>query len=123
MGSYLVVPLLMAVTIRRSPQICGLATLAALLAVYTISISGRGSSGPLDVVNGNSFYPLLRAVAGFTLGLAIFRFAGVLDRLSMTAQDEHPSRLEKMKQEVRRLRALSPGDRMAVTVFAGGVAW
>ncbi len=39
--------------------------------------------------------------------------------LSMLAQDEHPSRLEKMKEEVRRLRALSPGDRMAVTVFAG----
>lgn len=39
--------------------------------------------------------------------------------LSMMAQDERPSRLEKMKEEVRRLRALSPGDRMGVLAFAG----
>ena len=87
MGSYLLLPLLLLVTVRRSPLVCGLAVLAALLAIVAVSLSGRGSSGPLDVVNGNSFYPLLRAIAGFTLGLAIFRFSGVLDRLSMTAQD------------------------------------
>jgi len=39
--------------------------------------------------------------------------------LSMMAQDERPSRLEKMKEEVRRLRALSPGDRVALLAFAG----
>ena len=39
--------------------------------------------------------------------------------LSMLAQDERPSRLERMKEEVRRLRALSPGDRMGVLAFAG----
>jgi Ca-activated chloride channel homolog len=39
--------------------------------------------------------------------------------LSMMAQDEHPSRLERMKQEVRRLRAASPGDRVGVLAFAG----
>ena len=39
--------------------------------------------------------------------------------LSMMAQDERPSRLEKMKEEVRRLRAASPGDRMGVLAFAG----
>jgi peptidoglycan/LPS O-acetylase OafA/YrhL len=87
MGSYLLVPLLMVVTIRRSPLICGLTVVAALAAIYAVSISGRGSSGPLDVTNGNSFYPMLRAVAGFTLGLAIYRFAEVMDRLSTTAQD------------------------------------
>jgi peptidoglycan/LPS O-acetylase OafA/YrhL len=87
MGSYLLVPLLMLVTIRRSPLICGLTVVAALAAIYAVSISGRGSSGPLDVTNGNSFYPMLRAVAGFTLGLAIYRFADVMDRLSTTAQD------------------------------------
>jgi peptidoglycan/LPS O-acetylase OafA/YrhL len=53
-----------------------LAVIVALLGIYAVSISGRGSGGPLDVVNGNSLYPLLRAVAGFTLGLAIFRFGG-----------------------------------------------
>ncbi|MDB5620006.1 acyltransferase [Tardiphaga sp.] len=87
MGSYLLLPILMAFTLRKSTPTCAIAVLAALLAIYAVSISGRGSSGPLDVVNGNSFYPLLRAVAGFALGLAIFRFAGVIDRLSMAMQD------------------------------------
>lgn len=39
--------------------------------------------------------------------------------LSMLAADERPSRLERMKQEVRRLRASSPGDRFALIGFAG----
>jgi len=44
----------------------------------------------------------------------------VLDAsLSMLARDERPSRLERMKQEVRRLRALSPGDRVGLIAFAG----
>lgn len=38
---------------------------------------------------------------------------------SMLAADERPTRLERMKQEVRRLRALSPGDRVALVAFAG----
>jgi peptidoglycan/LPS O-acetylase OafA/YrhL len=87
MGSYLLLPILMAFTLRKSALTAGLAVLAAFVAIYAVSISGRGTGGSLDVVNGNSFYPLLRAVAGFTLGLAIFRFAGVIDRLSMTMQD------------------------------------
>jgi Ca-activated chloride channel family protein len=37
----------------------------------------------------------------------------------MLAQDERPSRLERMKQEVRRFRASSPGDRVALLAFAG----
>lgn len=39
--------------------------------------------------------------------------------LSMLAQDERPSRLERVKQEVRRLRAMSPADRVALIAFAG----
>ncbi len=39
--------------------------------------------------------------------------------LSMIAQDERPSRLERMKQEVRRLRASQRADRMALIAFAG----
>lgn len=39
--------------------------------------------------------------------------------LSMLAPDERPNRLERMKQEVRRLRAMSPGDRVAMLAFAG----
>ncbi|MHB1264259.1 MAG: vWA domain-containing protein [Gemmatimonadaceae bacterium] len=39
--------------------------------------------------------------------------------LSMMARDEKPSRLERMKEEVRRLRAMSPGDRVGMLAFAG----
>jgi len=39
--------------------------------------------------------------------------------LSMLATDERPSRLQAMKQEIDRLRDLSPGDRFALLVFAG----
>lgn len=39
--------------------------------------------------------------------------------LSMLAEDERPSRLERMKQEIRRFRAAAPGDRVALLAFAG----
>ena len=39
--------------------------------------------------------------------------------LSMMATDERPNRLERAKQEIRRLRALSSGDRFALLAFAG----
>jgi peptidoglycan/LPS O-acetylase OafA/YrhL len=119
MGSYLLVPLLMLVTLRRGQLVCGLTVLAALLAIYAVSISGRGSSGPLDVVNGNSFYPLLRAVAGFTLGLTIYRFAGVLDRLSMTGQDVL---LAALLIAIITTISLAAGDRLLYLLFIPLVA-
>lgn len=39
--------------------------------------------------------------------------------LSMMATDEKPNRLERAKQEIRRLRASSPGDRVGLLAFAG----
>lgn len=39
--------------------------------------------------------------------------------LSMMATDDRPSRMERMKQEVRRLRAMSRADRVALIAFAG----
>lgn len=39
--------------------------------------------------------------------------------LSMLATDDRPNRLTRMKQEVRRLRAMSRGDRVGVIAFAG----
>ncbi|MFN8878102.1 MAG: VWA domain-containing protein [Gemmatimonadota bacterium] len=41
------------------------------------------------------------------------------DTLSMLAEDERPSRLARVKQEIRRLRATGPGDRYALLAFAG----
>src|SRR6185436_1338999 len=39
--------------------------------------------------------------------------------LSMLAADDKPSRLARMKQEVRRLRDMSRGDRVGLIAFAG----
>jgi Ca-activated chloride channel family protein len=39
--------------------------------------------------------------------------------LSMLATDERPNRLERLRQDVRRYRALAPGDRIAMLAFAG----
>ena len=39
--------------------------------------------------------------------------------LSMMAEDERPSRLERMKQEVQRILAASRGDRVGLIAFAG----
>jgi peptidoglycan/LPS O-acetylase OafA/YrhL len=87
LGSYLVLPLLLIVIFQRGLTVSLLGCAAALAMVCAIAASGRGVSGPLDVVNGNSFLPLLRAIAGFTIGLAIFRYSHHLDRLSMPVQD------------------------------------
>jgi peptidoglycan/LPS O-acetylase OafA/YrhL len=119
MGSYLLVPLLMLVTIRRSPLVCGLTVVAALAAIYAVSISGHGSSGPLDVTNGNSFYPLLRAIAGFTLGLAIYRFSDVMNRLSTTAQDVL---LVVLLIAITVTVSLAAGDRLLYLLFIPLVA-
>src|SRR6185503_11940788 len=39
--------------------------------------------------------------------------------LSMLATDDKPNRLARMKQEVRRLREMSRGDRVGLIAFAG----
>lgn len=56
---------------------------------------------------------------GATSGQGIDMAIALDASLSMTATDERPSRLERMKQEVRRLRAASRADRVALIAFAG----
>jgi peptidoglycan/LPS O-acetylase OafA/YrhL len=87
LGSYLAAPALIKFTLQKGVGWCLACAALALLGIYLISISGQGSSGPLDVIDRNSPLPLLRAIVGFTLGLATFRFAHHLDRLSATVQD------------------------------------
>lgn len=87
LGSYLVLPPLLVVFIRRGPLLAALGCIAALAAVVVVAMSGLGSAGPLDVTNGDSMLPLLRAVAGFAIGLGIFRVAHHVDRLSVMVQD------------------------------------
>jgi peptidoglycan/LPS O-acetylase OafA/YrhL len=87
LGSYIAAPVLMKYTLQKGIGYWAACVVLSLLGIYLISISGKGSSGPLDVVRDDSFLPLLRAMVGFTLGLAIFRVAGYLDRLSAIVQD------------------------------------
>jgi peptidoglycan/LPS O-acetylase OafA/YrhL len=87
LGSYFVAPVLMRYTLRKSVAWWAASAALSSLAIVLISRSGQGSAGPLDVVANNSLLPLLRAIAGFALGLATFRFAARLDTLSATAQD------------------------------------
>jgi peptidoglycan/LPS O-acetylase OafA/YrhL len=87
LGSYVAAPVLMKYTLQKSVGWCLACVALCLLGIYLISLSGQGASGPLDVVDRSSPLPLLRAMVGFTLGLATFRFAHHLDRLSATVQD------------------------------------
>jgi Ca-activated chloride channel homolog len=91
---------------------------------------------PASALSGSGWRALRLGLAAALAGLAIagprwgqektvVRSSGVdlvlaVDAsLSMLAQDEKPSRLERVKQEIRRLRAISPGDRVGLLAFAG----
>ncbi|SHL48732.1 Peptidoglycan/LPS O-acetylase OafA/YrhL, contains acyltransferase and SGNH-hydrolase domains [Bradyrhizobium lablabi] len=87
LGSYILLPLLMKGTLQRGIISWSFCVLASIFAIYAIAVSGLGYSGPLDVVETTSLYPLLRAVAGFTFGLATYRYAENLDRLTAKSQD------------------------------------
>lgn len=87
LGSYLLVPALVALIVRGNIVFLVIGVALSLAAIRLIEASGLGSSGPLDVVSGDSFYPLLRAIAGFTLGQAIFRCSTSLQPLPIIVQD------------------------------------
>lgn len=87
LGSYILLPLLLFVILQRGIASWFMAVLVGAYAIYAVATSGMGYDGPLDVVQVTSMLPLVRAIAGFTFGLAIFRYAGQLDRLSARTQD------------------------------------
>lgn len=84
-------------------------------------------SGTRMVLLGGALACMAVAVAGPQWGAQrmIIRTAGadvvdVVDAsLSMLATDERPNRLERAKEDIRILRAMSPGDRTALIAFAG----
>jgi peptidoglycan/LPS O-acetylase OafA/YrhL len=87
MGSYVLAPLLIATIVRGNAVFAIAGVALSLAAIRAIEASGLGGSGPLDVTSGDSFYPLLRAIAGFALGQAIFRFSVSVRPLPMIFQD------------------------------------
>jgi len=109
---------------QRRDRLARYATATALQRLMRVGGDGAGARATRLVAVG---VLAGAALAGPRWGLARgpanargFDMAIALDAsLSMTAQDERPSRLERMKQEVRRLRALSHADRIALIAFAG----
>lgn len=97
----------------------------AMLARLSPHMSRRGAWHMVRLIVALAFIGLAFAGPRWGLANAVTKRSGAdvvlaLDAsLSMTAPDEKPSRLAKMKQTVRQLRALSPDDRFAVIAFAG----
>src|SRR5215472_18422216 len=87
MGSYVLTPVLVAFVVRGNIAFGVIGFALSLAAIGVIAASGLGESGPLDVTSGDSFYPLLRAIAGFAIGQAIFRFSVSVRPLPMVFQD------------------------------------
>ena len=126
----LVLPILFVLLLRRSrrQRQRRLARLGALDVVRRlVPATALGGSGWRATRLGLAAALAGVAVAGPRWGLerATVRSSGVdlvlaVDAsLSMLATDEKPNRLERVKQEIRRLRALSPGDRVGLLAFAG----
>jgi Ca-activated chloride channel family protein len=110
---------------RRRTRLSRYATpdLLALLAPASALAAGRARRGRL------ALFALLAGIAfagprwgqeKTTVRREGIDIALVVDAsLSMLAPDERPSRLARVKQEIRRLRASGPGDRFALIAFAG----
>jgi Ca-activated chloride channel family protein len=88
--------------IRRAP-VARAVRVSAIVGLVTLALAGPRWGTGTNVVRSQGIDVVLAMDAS----------------LSMLAQDERPSRLEAMKQEVRRFRASAPGDRVALLAFAG----
>ena len=90
-AAYLLFPLLVALTLFSSPRVAAAAGLFAIAsAVGTAAMtSGDGAvhSGPLDAYDGATIEPILRCLAGFMLGLLMFRLAQSARLLAVVACD------------------------------------
>lgn len=110
---------------RRSERLAALGSDATLQRLAPSAKSAAGLRRALRL--GGASVLVSVALAGPRWGTAreVIRTRGgdvvlAMDAsLSMLADDERPTRLERMKQEVRRFRAASPGDRVALIAFAG----
>ena len=77
--AYLLFPWLSAVALFRSWQAAlaaAASALAALVVIVALPIPWKdaaGGQGFLDVATGSTLWPLVRCLAGFTLGLVVFR--------------------------------------------------
>ena len=73
--AYLVFPGLVCVAMFARPVYAALLTAGACGVLGLIVLSGLGTAGALDVFEAGSLLPLLRCLAGFSLGLVIYRLS------------------------------------------------
>jgi Ca-activated chloride channel family protein len=110
---------------RRMARIASLGAEAAIARLAPIGVRRPPVARALRLGGALAFSLIGFAGPRWGAGTVIIRQRGLdvalaLDAsLSMTAEDERPSRLQRMRQEVRRYRAASPGDRNALIAFAG----
>ena len=90
-AAYLLFPLLVAAALFSSPRVAlGLGLMAHAGAAGTALLtSGDGAvhSGPLDAYDGATIEPVLRCLAGFMLGLLMFRLAQSRGIRDLVARD------------------------------------
>ena len=110
---------------QRARRLQRLGTLDVVRRLVPASVFGTGGWRTARLVTAAALAGV--AIAGPQWGMerSTVRSTGVdvvlaVDAsLSMLATDERSNRLERVKQEIRRLRALSPGDRVGLLAFAG----
>ena len=110
---------------RRLARLAGLGGSAAIARLAPAGVRRPPFARALRVAAASALAALALAGPRWGSGTAVVRTEGIdvvlaMDAsLSMLAEDERPSRLERMKQEVRRFRATGRGDRVALLAFAG----
>lgn len=110
---------------RRAERLAGLGSATALSRLAPTAGSRAGLRRAIRLGAASVLAALALAGPRWGTGREIIHTTGgdvvlAMDAsLSMLADDERPTRLERMKQEVRRFRAASPGDRLALIAFSG----
>ncbi|MFI5243915.1 MAG: VWA domain-containing protein [Gemmatimonadales bacterium] len=110
---------------RRLARLARLGGEAAIARLAPAGVRHAPVSRAIRVSAALSLGALAAAGPRWGTGTSVVRTEGIdvvlaMDAsLSMLAEDERPSRMERMKQEIRRFRAASPGDRVALLAFAG----
>ena len=76
MFAYLIFPVLAYLAVYSRPVLASCLFAMALCCLAFTVMSGLGVNGPLDVVDSASIVPLLRCLAGFSIGLLAYRLSG-----------------------------------------------
>lgn len=121
----LVAVLLLAGHARRRQRLARYGSAEAISRLAPVEAARRPTARALRLALATTALGVALAGPRWGASTAILESEGIdvalaLDvSLSMLAEDERPNRLERVKQEVRRLRASAPGDRAALIAFAG----